>query len=270
MSFHVQLVLRPAAAQVQSDSFYAEEASTILPEQTVEKELENLSITNLRSLHYSPLHSDALLREAVEKDLGCNIESTTGDVLCRLAYEYEVGIDDKEKSYAKTIFCLQTAVDKGCVAAQFHLGILYEKGFCINGYVVGQSDQAAFRWIKLAADNGHDVAIMLLARLYKAGKGTEQSYEKAAACYQRLVSNGFSYAQFELARMYECGHGVEQSYEKAAELFMASAMHNNERAAFQMSKLYFVGQGVERSPELAELWYNKAILLKQASDEIYA
>jgi len=246
MSFHLQLVLRPAPGQFQP--VFAE----------VEHDLENLAID-----------SDDPLQDEIEKELGCTTEDATSEQLSSLANDYCWGIfGSKEKSFDKAKFCLQAAVDKGSIEAQYSMGLLHKSGVYINDHCVGQSDQLAFLWVKRAVDSGLTPANTRLAEFYKDGTGTEQSYEKAAACYER-AGNDSCRALCELAEMYESGHGVERSSKKAAELYLAAAMKKDERAAFQLAKLYFVGQGVERSPEQAEYWYNKALVFKQASDDLY-
>ena len=51
----------------------------------------------------------------------------------------------------------------------------------------------------------------------------EQSYERAAECYEAAARQGLADAQSNLGALYYNGDGVEQSNEKTWELWMKSA-----------------------------------------------
>jgi uncharacterized protein len=56
----------------------------------------------------------------------------------------------------------------------------------------------AFRWFKLAADQGHPVAQYDLGRMYDFGQGTEKDLASALLYYENAAQQGVPNAQYRL------------------------------------------------------------------------
>jgi len=80
--------------------------------------------------------------------------------------------------YATALRLSRQLANEGSAAAQFNLGVLYERG---KG--VPQDYSEAFKWYKKAADQGNASAQHTLGVLYDEGQGVTQDYVES---YKRL------------------------------------------------------------------------------------
>ena len=72
---------------------------------------------------------------------------------------------------------LQRAAEKGDTKAQYHMGRIYEEGF--ESYFLA-NEQKAFNYYRLAAEQGHVLAIRRLVTAYEEGElGQVVDSEKA-------------------------------------------------------------------------------------------
>ena len=60
----------------------------------------------------------------------------------------------------------------------------------------------AFKWFKLAAEQGHVEAQHTVGEMYENGDGVEQSYKEAFKWYLLSAEQGYSYAMLSLGCMY--------------------------------------------------------------------
>ena len=74
-----------------------------------------------------------------------------------------------------------------------------------------QTDDAkAARWLRRAADHGHEWAQIQLGVMYQEGLGVEQDEVEAVRLYRRAADQGNIIAQTNLAAMYMDGRGVAE------------------------------------------------------------
>ncbi len=79
---------------------------------------------------------------------------------------------------------LQRAADKGDVKAQYQMGRIFEEGF---EHYFQPSDEQAMKYYRLAAVQGHHLAVSRLIKAYQQGElGVEVSEEEAATWQARL------------------------------------------------------------------------------------
>jgi hypothetical protein len=64
--------------------------------------------------------------------------------------------------------------------------------------------------------------------------------------------------KFLLGKAYAEGRGTKQSYSKAAGWWTKAAEGGNDRAQYNLAMLYLEGKGVKRDPDLAVKWLEKA------------
>jgi TPR repeat protein len=132
--------------------------------------------------------------------------------------------------------------EQGDADAQFHLGVMHEKG---QGLL--RSDAEAIDWYRKAAVQDDAVAQFNLGIMY--AKGTSPNHAAAALWYRLAADHGLAGAQFNLGMMYVEGQGVSQDYvlahiwlDLAASQFPALGMHQRnttidarDRVAFKMT-----------------------------------
>jgi hypothetical protein len=137
---------------------------------------------------------------------------------------------------------------------------IFKKGQ--EAYLADQVQKAIRCWEPLAV-NGHKQSQAVLLKVYRDGRGIPQD-QLAGFYWHLLIDAGEnedipSY-QHLLGKMYHEGVGVQQSYEKAAQCFEVAADHGNHASAHQLSELYRDGRGVVQSLNMAIKWCKQAAL----------
>lgn len=149
---------------------------------------------------------------------------------------------------------IETLANKGDSSAQSRLSGMYFGG--TDG--VDQNFTKAAEWSQKSADQGDDLAQLILGWLYEEGTGVDQDYTKAAEWFQKSADQENAVAQSSLGAMYEGGKGVRQDYATALKLYHKAAEQNNDHAQFRLGAMYFQGQGVRQNYAEAAKWYKKA------------
>ena len=119
--------------------------------------------------------------------------------------------------------------------AQAMVGSYY--GHFLHACGVEQSDTEAFRYSKLAADQGLCLAQFNLANMYTKGQGVIQSDELAFTYYKLSADQGFANAQCNVGNGYCNGEGVDQSFTKARECWNKAAKQGYEHAIENLKML---------------------------------
>lgn len=89
-----------------------------------------------------------------------------------------------------------------------------------------------------------------LGLCYYHGVGTEQSFEKAFAKFERASAKGHVKSQNYLGVMCEKGQGTEQNYARAVEMYRKAGESGNlTEAKFNLARMYVYGFGVEKDVE---------------------
>lgn len=168
----------------------------------------------------------------------------------------------------------------GDTEAQYGVGIKY-----LNGQGVKQDRAEARRWLKLAADAGHEAAKDKLKRLqnqqasfetmlakakagdtdaqcqvglmYLKGKGVDQDGDQARNWIGKAARQGNDKAITRLGILYYKGEGGPPDYSRAFELFN-SVRQDSVLAQYYLGEMYAQGKGVERNHTTAIEWYRKA------------
>ena len=105
--------------------------------------------------------------------------------------------------YATALSIWRPLAEQGNAAAQFNLGLMYEKG---DG--VEKDEQEAARWYYKAALQGHVGAQLNLGTLYDEGKGVAEDNRKAAQWYNQAATKGEIAASTNLQIMRQFGEEV--------------------------------------------------------------
>lgn len=183
---------------------------------------------------------------------------------------------------------LQKRGETGDKTAQYKLGMMY-----LRGEGTHRNDENAFKWLRMAALNGHKDATHHLAmiylrdlrgfqsdeeyKLFKAlaeNGDAEAQYYFATYCvsladddnyldqiiywYEKAAAQNFIKAQYHLGRLYIMDSGVPLDYLKAFIAFKKAAENNHRLAQFELAELYYNGCGVAQDAEKAIFWYKKS------------
>jgi uncharacterized protein len=109
---------------------------------------------------------------------------------------------------------------------------------------VPADDARAFRWYRLAAENGDAYAQNYIAVFYEIGRGVAPDLAAAARWYRAAADQGDGWAQANLGNLYLDGRGVERDEGKALQLFQASAAQGNPAGRADLGYMYSEGVGV--------------------------
>jgi TonB family protein len=86
-----------------------------------------------------------------------------------------------------------SAVENGPPAAQYLLSLMYRKGFRVD-----QDQQAARRWLQVAAERGFAMAQFHLGAAYERGDGVAQDDAQALSWYRKAAAKGNAFAREKL------------------------------------------------------------------------
>ena len=111
-----------------------------------------------------------------------------------------------EQNYAEALTWYRKAASQGCVAAQYNLGYIYQKG----GPGVEQNYAEALIWYRKAADQGNIAAQYNLGIMHEKGMGVEQNDVEALTWYRKAADQGHVLAQDQLGRMHQNDLGLQQ------------------------------------------------------------
>lgn len=149
---------------------------------------------------------------------------------------------------------LRKKAEAGDVDAQLILGSRYA-----DGYLSAPKDEAeAAKWYVKAAEHGDASIQLLLALLYKSGRGVPKDSAGAAKWFRKAAEQGEPTAQYYLGVCYERGEGVTKDDAEAVRWYRKAAEQGDAEAQFELGKCYRSGLGVETNLTEAVRWLGKA------------
>jgi serine/threonine protein kinase/TPR repeat protein/uncharacterized RDD family membrane protein YckC len=120
------------------------------------------------------------------------------------------------------------------------------------GFAVPKDDAEAFRWFRLAAEQGCPRAQMNLGTLYNSGQGTTKSLEDSFLWYKRAADQGHPDALHSCGYAYEYGVGVAKSRDDAIRCYRQASDKQHAYASFRLGMLLDPSQAGGSSPEQVE------------------
>ena len=120
--------------------------------------------------------------------------------------------------------------------------------------------EEAFRWYRLAADQGDADGAFYLGRMYEEGRGVDEDANLGYLWYRRAADQGHAGGQFYLGQMYEHGLGVGVDIDngQAVRWYRVSAEQGHAQAQSVLGAMYEDGKGLDRNLEEAFGWYRRA------------
>ena len=100
----------------------------------------------------------------------------------------------------------EPAPDPTDAEAQFELGLRLAWGL----EETKKDQQAALKWFRLAAEQGHPKAQTQLGMAYQKGRGTKRDIQESVKWMRKGADQGHPKAQFEMGVYYRDGKGVPQ------------------------------------------------------------
>ena len=151
--------------------------------------------------------------------------------------------------YPAALKQLQPLVRKGDAQAQYLLGFMY-----FNGLGVERSLPEATKWLRLASDQGHEYARLLLGICLNA----TGDFAESAKVLRWAADKGEASAQDLLGAQYLNGRGVPVDEKEAARLFKLAADQGDSYGQLMMGELALQGKGMPLDYKLAEQYLRLA------------
>lgn len=179
-----------------------------------------------------------------------------------------VDSDDDKASYL-----MKCAAEQGNADAQYEFGdhLLFLVRDKSNGLSPAERNEyitEAIKWIRKAAEQGHDEALMELAGFYEEGKFFNQNEEKVFKLYYEAAEQGNVYSQYHigdklmlLAQDPRSGLSETERNEYRKESFnwfLKAAENGYNEAQKCLAECYEFGCGVKMDKIMAVKWYEKA------------
>jgi len=136
-------------------------------------------------------------------------------------------------AYADGLFDFQMKLaNKGNVEAQFKVGEMYEKGFGVK-----QNTEEGLKWIRKAAEQGHETAGFKLLYYDIRDNGINDSNRASFDELNKKAKGGNGQAQYYVGLMYAYGVGVKEDDDKALEWLNNASLVGVTAAEAEINKI---------------------------------
>ena len=178
-----------------------------------------------------------------------NAQKTLGTI-----YADGVGVP---RSSAESERWLGMAADQGGAEEQYDLAIRYHFG--IDG--LEKNREAAIRWYRKAADQGHLGAQIRTGHMLLGADGMgdgPQSSAEAVSWFRKAADQGSESAYLWLGLIYADGRGVPKDSTAAATWFREAADRGNTVAQYRLGMMYAAGEGLQQNDAEGYFWLTVA------------
>lgn len=173
-----------------------------------------------------------------------------GNGECQLGCCYRDGIGT-ERDMSRALICLEKAAAHGSSEAAMVLYEIYSgEGMEDEEDRRFLDNEKSFSYLKMAAENGGDEALMRLGNLYYKGIGTKADPEKAEQCYRKAWDAGNTLAGTMLGLIYIYDHEDPESIKKGIAYLEQASREGDNNAFRELALCILYGRGVERNEEL--------------------
>lgn len=169
---------------------------------------------------------------------------------------------------------VENRAHQGDAAAQYKLGILYDRGHLRDDKKVAlrfnesvdERAQKAAEWFEKAATQGNVYAQKKLGLMYLSYPPFDEA--KGFEWCRKAALQGDDFCQYEIGRLYETGKGIPKDETKAVEWYQKAAAnrrmfrgdHGLNMAQVALGHMYEQGRGVPKDETRAFEWYEKAAI----------
>lgn len=120
-----------------------------------------------------------------------------------------------------------------------------------QGDLIEQNITKALYWLRQADKEDNQYAQYLLGKIYLNGNNVTVNYAVAEEMFSKAARQGSPFAKYSLAKMHIKGQAANSNIGYAVQLLTESANQGNQWAEYQLGKMYLYGQGVDKNYELA-------------------
>lgn len=120
-----------------------------------------------------------------------------------------------------------------------------------QGDLIEQNITKALYWLRQADKEDNQYAQYLLGKIYLNGNNVTVNYAVAEEMFSKATRQGSPFAKYSLAKMHIKGQAANSNIGYAVQLLTESANQGNQWAEYQLGKMYLYGQGVDKNYELA-------------------
>ena len=137
-----------------------------------------------------------------------------------------------QKNYLKAYHLWRTAALKGHPEAQFQVGYMFYKNEVIEGprHLRTKKNNRSAYWIKLAAEQGHPLAQILLGYWHLHGFDVPKDVIKTQTLWEKVAKKGHPEAQYLLAVLYKNQAKLLKNTKKKKALEKAFYWHNKHKS----------------------------------------
>ncbi|MEE0968036.1 MAG: MobP3 family relaxase, partial [Clostridia bacterium] len=121
----------------------------------------------------------------------------------------------------------------------------------LQGYLIEKNVVQALHWLHKADDANNQYAQYLLGKLYLNGTEIKSDFTTAENMFTKAAMQGSHYAKYSLAKMHLKGQVTFKDIAFAIRLLTEAADQGNQWAEYQLGKMYLYGQDVDKNLELA-------------------
>lgn len=165
-----------------------------------------------------------------------------------LGYRLMSGVGAPRDS-AEGIRWIRAAASQGDAHAQMLLGSSYAIGKGIE-----KDPSEAEIWLRRAVDQGNLLAHFQLATVYYQ----QRRFAEAAEALRPAADRGLAQAQLLLATLYRVGRGVAVDPEESVRWLRLASDSGNADAQNNLGMALLIGEGVVRDPAESAVWFDRA------------
>ena len=203
-----------------------------------------------------PAHIASLTDEEIAKEEKITAKKNpSADELYELGMLY---IDAAQREHHDIGLYVKGAEALSRSAQMGNVGAMYEYANCVGaGRGAEQSFEKAFQLYEKAYEGGEIRALTSMGMYYLRGKYVEIDKEKALSCFMQAAEKGDPEALYRLGKYYD-GHNGDERPEYAFELCMKAAKAGHAKACLFIGGCYESGRGTEQDMKKALYWYDVA------------
>ena len=174
-----------------------------------------------------------------------------GDVWAQqsVAFSFKKG-EGLPQDYKKAMMWVKKVAEKEPVGAAHMVGDMYNEGLGTP-----KNNKEAVKWWGLAVDDG---SIGALIKIVHQGEDDSMTSSDKFKWMKMGAEKGMQVAQFELAYMYEDGEGTLTDHNAALKWYKKSAEQGYPVAQINLALKYISGQGTLKDLTQAKFWIQKA------------
>ncbi|MCB6144889.1 sel1 repeat family protein [Providencia rettgeri] len=147
------------------------------------------------------------------------------------------------------------SANQGFTKAQINLGLMYQQGIGVE-----LDEKQMLHWMKIAAESGDPIGQMNMAEytLYGINDLLEKNPEEAERWLKKAAEQHFQPAMLTLAYWYEEGKAITKDPQKAQKIYLALAEENHPQALYLLGYQAAVGMYDKVNYPLAFQYFTRA------------